>query len=88
MKMECSTKNRERNELLKKEAKPLKMTTFVMGGLVGAIAMSFWSNRSMNSKMQGSAQRAQSSIKNIIRGNHDIQEEVNKIATENEFPTV
>jgi hypothetical protein len=62
--------------------------TFVMGTLVGAVAMSYWSKNSKMIPFSLSNTMAQDTLKNIIQKNPDVQHEVNKIAEDNHIPVI
>jgi hypothetical protein len=62
--------------------------TFVMGTLVGAVAMSYWSRNSKALPFSLSNSIGQDTLKSMIQKNPEVQQEVNKIAEENHIPVI
>lgn len=66
----------------------MRTMTFVMGTLVGAVAMSYWSRNSKSIPFGFSNTMAQDTLKNMIQKNPELQQEVNKIAEDNHIPVI
>lgn len=66
----------------------MKTMTFVMGTLVGAAAMSFWSRNSKSIPFSLSNTLAQDTLKSMIQKNPEVQQEVNKIVEDNHIPVI
>lgn len=66
----------------------MRTMTFVMGTLVGAVAMSYWSRNSKVLPFSLSNSIGQDTLKSMIHKNPEVQQEVNKIAEENHIPVI
>lgn len=66
----------------------MRSTAFILGGVVGAMAMSYWNRNRQTMSMLSTSTAVPSTIKNMIQKNPEVQQAVNEIAAENHFPTI
>jgi hypothetical protein len=66
----------------------MRSTAFIMGGVVGAIAMSFWNRNRSTFSGVASVPAMPNTIKNMIQKNPELQKEVNHICEENHLPSI